>query len=639
MSTYDKIAYLVASDDIRISAEYALSEKISEGWVNVRKVDQDDVPGEYRALVEEGYGCIVARGGTYNELETLQTTVPVIEERIRTADVLQQVTDHFQKNRRKLYVVLYYKVAIGCENLEKLMGGSLKVIRYEDKIQLKAILESIKDKRVTVLSSGIASDMVEDPAYELIEIKTRAETMRTTADEARKLMKQMQDNVSRANTLNSIYNNMDEGILIFRLDNVICDMNLRAEELLGRSGSELLGKDVYDIIPGMPEKKSDGSCSIETPTVIMVNTGRKMLNLSIYPFKLVKDTVRTMVMIQDVTRIQEVERKIRMQLANKGLVAMHTFDDILTDDPGMKHEIELAEKIAGYEGSVLIYGESGTGKELFAQSIHNASDRKNGPFVAVNCGALTDSLLESELFGYAGGAFTGARKEGKAGLFELAHKGTIFLDEINSTSVNMQTKILRVIEERQVMRVGSDYVIPLDIRVISASNADLPEEVAAGKFRKDLFFRLNTFEIKIPPVRERRNDIPLLFTYYLKKSGADDASVPDEFMKQLCGYDWLGNVREIRSVAYRYYAFDGDNRNGEILEVGKKSVDRLRGREAAEPENPYVDDEEMIPLSKLSHAVEQLVIESLEGKGVTKAEIARKLNISRQALYKKTKGK
>lgn len=632
---YDKVAYLVPSEKVRMSAEAALKDEILEGWVNVIKVDQENVEGEYRDLVRAGYGCIVARGGTYHEFQQLQTTVPVIEERIRTADVLQQVTDHFDSSGGKMYVVLYRSVAIGCENLERLMGGRVKFQRYEDKEQLKEILDSIRSEDVTVLSSGIAEDLLRDHAYRLIEIKTRPETMRTTAAGARKLMRQMQENISRTNILNSIYNNVDEGILIFRPDNKISELNLRAEYLLGKNGSELLERDIYDVIPGMPAKRSDGSCSIDSPTVITVNINKKLLNLSIYPFQLVKGTVRNMVIIQDVTKIQETERKIRMHLANKGLVAVHTFDDILTQDPEMGRTIRMARKVAKYDGSVLIYGESGTGKELFAQSIHNASERRNGPFVAINCGALTDSLLESELFGYAEGAFTGARKEGKAGLFELAHNGTIFLDEVNSTSKNMQTKILRVLEERQVMRVGSDYVIPLDIRVISASNGDLPEAVANGEFRQDLFFRLNTFEIKIPPVRDRKKDIPLLFDYYLHKEFPDAGPVPAEVMEKLTSYPWNGNVREIKSAAYRYYAFRGDKED-----VMNEVVNSEADRRAVRVENADgVPDwhEDTVPLDQLSSAVEKIVIETLEGRGMTQTEIANALNISRQALYKKRK--
>ena len=201
--------------------------------------------------------------------------------------------------------------------------------------------------------------------------------------------------------------------------------------------------------------------------------------------------------LRDVTELQRLEKNIRYKLTKTGMTARHHFDDIKTVDDNMKKVIQRAAIMAEYNAPILIQGESGTGKELFAQSIHNASDRRNGPFMAINCAALTTDLLESELFGYVSGSFTGARKEGKAGLFEMAHKGTIFLDEINSMAPSIQSKLLRVLETKQVMRLGSDYVIPLDIRIISAGNADLIASVEAGEFRRDLYFRINTLRLNL----------------------------------------------------------------------------------------------------------------------------------------------
>lgn len=293
----------------------------------------------------------------------------------------------------------------------------------------------------------------------------------------------------------------------------------------------------------------------------------------------------------------------------------------------MRRTIRQAEQIADEPGPVLLIGESGTGKELFAQSIHNKSQGKNGPFVAVNCAALNESLLESELFGYVGGAFTGARKDGKAGLFELAHQGTIFLDEINSMPLGLQSKILRVLEERKVMRLGSDYVIPLDVRLISAANQDLLEQVRAGTFRLDLYYRLNTFSVRIPPLRQRKADIELLFRTYVnqyQKTSSSGAMITQEFLQMLQEHDWPGNIRELRNTALRFVAFRGDNSMGEILhnDEPKKS-------------QALTDMQGHIDLRELSHTVEQLVIQSLLDSGMGKADAARILGISRQALYQK----
>ena len=639
-----KIAYIVPSETIAEKVRNALAEEINEGWIDVLQLQSEKIAAEYFQLMQAGNGCIIARGGTYREMSAASGAIPVIEEQIRTADLLQMAADHFAESDDPIIFILHQDMAGGLENLQKLMPNRVRVVRYCTQDEQKEEIRQIKDPEATVVTGGLAEAFSGREDIRILSVQNRDESIRHTAHGARKLMNGMEENIKKVNTFNSVYNNVNEGIIVFRPDNVIIEINVQAEKLLGLSSRSAIGKDVYDLIENMPPKRTDGRCSIDTPTTFMTRSGDRTLNISIYPFDSYQGQIRNMVIVQDVTRIQEAERKIRVQLSKKGLVAEHTFDDIITEDPGMQNVIRRAKRVAEFDGSVLIYGESGTGKELFAQSIHNASQRRNGPFVAINCGALTESLLESELFGYVGGAFTGARKEGKAGLFELAHNGTIFLDEINSTTVSMQTKILRVIEERQVMRVGSDYVIPLDIRIISASNSNLSQDVLDGKFRRDLFFRLNTFSVRIPPIRERKSDIVRLFRYYLKQYSGQNIELDPAFEDELRRHSWLGNVREIRSAAFRYQAFDGDNSLGDILEpdhTGETEPAR-EGKSTQEAVPDHSDDAseaagEAVPLKDLSRTVEEIVIKTLEGRGLTRQEIANELGISRQALYKKIK--
>ncbi len=215
----------------------------------------------------------------------------------------------------------------------------------------------------------------------------------------------------------------------------------------------------------------------------------------------------------------------------------------------MKHVIKTAKQIALTDHTVLIRGESGTGKELIAQSLHNASYRNKFPFVAINCAALPDNLLESELFGYEGGAFTGAQAKGKIGLFEQANHGTIFLDEIGDISPKLQSRLLRTIQERQVMRVGSDRLIDVDIRLITATNRDLEAAVREGSFRSDLFYRLNVLPIVIPPLRKRKEDILPLLQHFL---GTTFKNIPPAQLRQLTDYNWPGNIRELENIATYY---------------------------------------------------------------------------------------
>ena len=270
----------------------------------------------------------------------------------------------------------------------------------------------------------------------------------------------------------------------------------------------------------------------------------------------------------------------------------------------MKNTVKKAIKIGLTDSTVMIYGESGTGKEMIAQSIHNISIRNVEPFVAINCAAISESLLESELFGYEEGAFTGARKGGKPGLFELAHGGTIFLDEINSVSLNLQAKLLRVLEEKEVMRIGSDYVIPLDVRIISAANEDLKSKAYEGNFRSDLFYRLNILELHIPSLRDRKRDILPLFKYYLEKlSNESDGIIVDSGIEEkLVKYSWPGNVRELRNIAQRYVIFNEIDLNDKEF---TSDISELKS-------------EKVLDLKEIDRYVEEKVIEMLANRDYQK---------------------
>jgi transcriptional regulator with PAS, ATPase and Fis domain len=238
---------------------------------------------------------------------------------------------------------------------------------------------------------------------------------------------------------------------------------------------------------------------------------------------------------------------------NKGHKAKYTFKDIIGESDTIHRAVEIAAKMAKTDSSVLITGESGTGKELFAHAVHNASGRRDYPFIAINCAAMPDDLLESELFGYEDGAFTGAKKGGKLGLFEFAHRGSIFLDEVEGMSPALQVKLLRVIQEREVMRVGGNKVISIDVRIIAATNEYLEELVTTGSFRSDLYYRLNTLPVQLPALREREGDIMLLFEHFRKELGGSFILDP-EVRQTLLNHPWVGNIRELRNyVEYLTY--------------------------------------------------------------------------------------
>ncbi|WP_338776648.1 sigma 54-interacting transcriptional regulator [Metabacillus sp. FJAT-52054] len=280
--------------------------------------------------------------------------------------------------------------------------------------------------------------------------------------------------------------------------------------------------------------------------------------------------------------------------AKKGFTAKYTFDQIIGSHLSMLDTIGTAKKLALSELPVLIEGETGTGKELFAQAIHNGSGRRSGPFVAVNCSALSASLFESELFGYEAGAFTGAQKGGKKGLFEQANGGTLFLDEIGDISGDLQASLLRVLQEKEIRRVSGTQNIAVDVRIVAATNMNLREKMADGDFRADLFYRLNVFSIQIPPLRERKSDIPILAEEFLKRNRAVtrmDSKVMDMLMKE----EWEGNVRELKnSIDYMLAVSDG--KTIQLHDLPGKTVkkQKKKEKEAAPLQLTLMDKQEFV---------------------------------------------
>lgn len=350
-----------------------------------------------------------------------------------------------------------------------------------------------------------------------------------------------------------------------------------------------------------------------------------------------------MVVLSRVEEIESAERQVRQKRAMGGHVAHYTFDDLYGPSRAMRAVVARAIHFAQTDSSVLIVGETGTGKEVLAQSIHNASPRARGPFVAVNCAALPDQLLESELFGYEDGAFTGARRGGKPGLFELAHGGTIFLDEIGETPLHVQQRLLRVLQERQVMRIGGERVIPVDVRVIAATNQPLWQFVQEGKFRKDLFFRIDVLRLHTVPLRERREDIPelterLLHQLWYKRKGVGARPRIDPAIYPILqDYHWPGNVRELQNMCDYLVATAGSGRIGmaEILDwLEHKALPDTAPKEA--PAAPGTG--EVPPVDATLEDVERWAVERmLQHTGGDLTRAAQTLGISRTTLWRKLK--
>ncbi len=360
-------------------------------------------------------------------------------------------------------------------------------------------------------------------------------------------------------TITNMLKILDEGIISINNQGIITSYNESAKKIIGYDKENVIGSYAKDILPEIPYDTVLRTSKSIKEKLVKINGVDIVVNIS--TIENMNTIYGTVVTIKRFIDIEKKQHKLRSQLIGKGHKAKYTFEDIKGTSKVINNTKEISKRMAISQSSVLIIGESGTGKELFAQAIHNYSIRKSYQFVAVNCAALPESLLESELFGYEGGAFTGAKRGGKLGLFELAHNGTLFLDEIGEMPVKLQARLLRVLQEKEVMRIGGDSLIKIDVRIIAATNRDLKELVSKGQFRKDLYYRLNVLPLKIPPLRDRKEDIFILTDEFKKEYGFD-FELTEEAKKLFLMHYWEGNIRELRNYV-EYFGY----LNKKVIEV------------------------------------------------------------------------
>ncbi|HZK24656.1 MAG TPA: sigma 54-interacting transcriptional regulator [Oscillospiraceae bacterium] len=341
--------------------------------------------------------------------------------------------------------------------------------------------------------------------------------------------------------------------------------------------------------------------------------------------------------IHDVSEVRALSAELqRAKQKVRQLETKYTFDDIIGESTVLKQAIQLAKVAAATPATVLLRGAGGTGKELFAHAIHHASPRQGEQFIRVNCSAFPESLLESELFGYSDGAFTGARRQGKKGIFEEADGGTIFLDEIGTMPLSLQAKILRVLQEGEIVRIGEARPLTVDVRVIAATNADLEKLIMENKFREDLYYRLNVFPIYIPPLVERKADIPLLAQYYLHALGEDynrpDTELSSTAAKMLQEYHWPGNVRELKNVMAR--ALINLNKDEKLVKTRHLMFSLSTSQQISSGRDVQVYDGETLA-QQHARWEKNILLETLHSTKGNKTEAARQLGISVRSLYNK----
>lgn len=513
---------------------------------------QDGVVAARQAM-EDGAHIIISRGGTARLIRD-ELNIDVIEVGASYLQLLSFIQEQTSLETR-IAIVGFRQFA----NLAQPVCDILKRPHQVFEIKENELIEEVFE-RVTkwhadiVIGDAVSVKAAEKYSINFHLIESSMETIVDAFERGMLVVNNLNKHIANNEKLAAVLNCTKEGAMLVNGEGVIEEINQRGCNLLNNFRTRLINSRFQDFLKS--EELDDVAKAHKTAKNILVPFDSKRFATDYIVISPKDAQGSAVIRFQQVERIQEAGEIIRKKLLDKGFYAKYRFRDIQHQCVVMKQLIEIARLYSNTTSNIILQGETGTGKELFAQSIHNASPIAEGPFVAVNCAALSGSLLESELFGYAPGAFTGALKSGKTGLFELAHNGTLFLDEITEMDTLLQSKLLRALQAREIMRIGDNKVIPVNVRVIAATNRNPKEEIQSGKLRADLYFRLNVLDLIIPPLRERKNDAVYLFNHYIlkngKRTGMQVQPISETLARQLTCYSWPGNVRELENLAEKY---------------------------------------------------------------------------------------
>lgn len=655
-----KIGIIASDIELKERIEELYKEDVENGTIIIDILNLDLMENQGRILVEKGAQAIIGRGGGYS-LVIDTVSVPVIPMNMKSTDLLRAIEIAKRYSKKVVLILGDNEVSFDYVGWRNVISTEITEEWFESKYEIRSKVVKYIDQKdeVVIVGGGLACSFARQYGIDSVFATASDESIREAVEYCKKLLDTLGEEKFNNEVLRNILDGIKDGVIAIDSNGSIILYNESAKNMLKVERRCALNKYILDVFPKMEwmldclhEKNDVEDRKIRNINNLIVNTRTTLIKVD-------NSTYGVLGIIQDITKLQNLERKIRFDLNQKGLYARYTFDDFLFKDKLTKEFIEEAKKIGKSDYTTLLYGESGSGKEIIAHSIHNISRRKDRPFVAINCATIAENLLESELFGYEEGAFTGARKGGKRGLFELAHGGTLFLDEINSLSFNIQTKLLRVIEERQIMRIGSDYIIPLDIRIIAATNESLTEKIVMGTFRADLFYRLSSLEINIPPLRDRREDIIPLFNNFVNEVLKDDGlnginSIDENFVltkdeiDKLYNYSWPGNVRELKTIAQKYVVTGKiklrKERDFKTQKVAPSSeIDKFNSETTASVEvqdevidiSNINDGKVCIDIKEVNKYVEEKIISMLFAQGLSKNEVAQVLGISRTSLWKK----
>lgn len=497
-----------------------------------------------REYLPKGTRVIVSYGDTAARIRQ-QTEAYVVEIQYSGVDLIRTV-QKAQKRHKRIAIVGFAKFIYSARQIEGLFKTPLRIEQLGNSEEAERVVQRLGNEGITAFIGGTVVQPALEAGYDGIYIETDDQAILNAINESTRMLRLQREKDARLGTTVTILNSVSEGLVGIDAGGVITETNHVARRFVGEAETDIKGRHYSEVLGRLnfveDTLKNAGEWFGET-----VSIGGSLYSINCMPILVDSESIGAVITLQEPVQIQNMEQKIRKAYRHEGRTARNTFADMVGDSAAMAKVKQQALTFAAVDSTVLIYGETGTSKELMAQSMHNASGRADAPFVAINCAALPENLLESELFGYVKGAFTGATASGKMGLFEIANSGTIFLDEIGEMAVPLQSRLLRVLQEKEIWRIGDNKTTRVDIRVIAATNRDLSAMVASGTFREDLYYRLGVLVVNLPPLRERMDDMRPLADRILQEKGAALnrrlKPLHDDAIDVLCTLDWPGNVR------------------------------------------------------------------------------------------------
>ncbi|MCV4076469.1 propionate catabolism operon regulatory protein PrpR [Pseudomonas monteilii] len=564
-------------------------------------------------------------------------TRPVLSMRISGADLLHAL-EQARSHSSQVALLSYNRTNAELQAMAALFTVQIHQAAYTTLEEARQAVEKMASLGCrSIIGSSTVLEIAEQAGLHGV-LSLSAETVRKALEEALGILHSQRIEIAKRQHLNGVLQHIPAGVAAVDNQGIVQSLNPALALLLDLPASAALGRPLQELCPALDLEQALRDGIGEENQVMRLGTHQVVSNL----LPILENGQRTgMVLIcQDTAAVQRADQRIRSSRRPGAFAAKYRLEQISGNSLANRELLHLAERYALTNSTILITGESGTGKELLAQGIHNTSHRPHGPFVAINCAAFPESLLESELFGYEEGAFSGSRKGGKPGLFEVAHRGTLFLDEIGDMPVSLQTRLLRVLQEREVLRLGGTEPISIDVRVIAATHQDLRGAIEAGRFRTDLYYRLNILRLQTLPLRERPEDIALIargIVQSLLVSGQPRGAgaLPPGLLPYLMAYAWPGNVRELENIVERAVLSAKElTQHGEIDEqrLARLLPELFEQRKgpSAMPPPPTQNLRTLSKTVQLNH-----VRQTLDDCQGNLDEAARRLGISRTTIWRR----